>query len=67
VLGQANVPECAVGILFLSFILFTVVVFLALAVTAGNLCSWLLENFKLQLITELLFNEIALSFRFYQP
>jgi hypothetical protein len=23
--GQANVPECAVGILFLSFILFTVV------------------------------------------
>jgi hypothetical protein len=32
-LGQANVPECAVGILFLSFILFTGVVFLALAVT----------------------------------
>jgi hypothetical protein len=37
VLGQANVPECAVGILFLSFILFTVVVFLALAVT---FCSY---------------------------
>ena len=32
-LGQANVPECAVGILFMSFILFTGVVFLALAVT----------------------------------
>jgi hypothetical protein len=27
VMGQANVPECAIGILFLSFILFTVVVF----------------------------------------
>jgi hypothetical protein len=31
VLGQANVPECAVGILFLSFILFTVVVFFTLS------------------------------------
>jgi hypothetical protein len=31
------VPECAVGILFLSFILFTVVVFLALAVTGRGL------------------------------
>jgi len=38
VLEQANVPECAVGILFLSLILFTVVVFLALAVTA-RLCD----------------------------
>ena len=33
VMGQANVPECAVGIFFLSLVLFTVVVFLALAVT----------------------------------
>jgi hypothetical protein len=31
VLGQANVPECTVGILFLSFILFTVVVFFTLS------------------------------------
>jgi len=29
-LGQANVPECAVGTLFLSFILFTVVVFFSI-------------------------------------
>lgn len=36
-LGQANVPECAVGILFLSLVLFTVVVFLALAVTVRQL------------------------------
>jgi hypothetical protein len=34
-LGQANVPECAVGFLFLSFILFTVVI-LALAVTISG-------------------------------
>jgi len=39
-LGQANVPECAVGIIFLSFILFTVVVFLALAVTFWRLAQW---------------------------
>lgn len=32
-LWHANVPECAVGILFLSLVFFTVVVFLALAVT----------------------------------
>jgi len=39
VLGQANVPECAVGILCLSFISFTVVVFLALAVTVSGLAK----------------------------
>jgi len=37
VLGQANVPECAVGILFLSFILFTVVVFFTLSDNVSRL------------------------------
>lgn len=42
-LWQANVPECAVGILFLSLVLFTVVVFLALAVTVEYNRRWGLE------------------------
>jgi len=37
VLGQANVPECTVGILFLSFILFTVVVFFTLSDNGSQL------------------------------
>ena len=51
-LGQANVPECAVGILFLSFILFTVVVFLALAVTGKGLAKAGRRNPKFSILTE---------------
>jgi hypothetical protein len=36
---KPNVLECAVGIISLSFTLFTVVVFLALAVTGGGMAS----------------------------
>jgi len=45
-MGQANVPECAVGFLFLSFSLFTVVVFLALALTIAypQTPSYTLQN-----------------------
>ena len=51
-LGQANVPECAVGIIFLSFILFTVVVFLALAVTGKGLAKAGRRNPKFSILTE---------------
>ena len=53
-LGQANVPECAVGILFLSFILFTVVVFFTLS---GNLfipdTKFRIYNYMLVVYTKL--------------